>query len=282
MTKASILDHIVVNVRMEMDEAEASFSELGFVLTPRGYHSLGSINALAIFQTDYLELLGLPADRPDARPELANGPTGLNGAVFKTPHADATFAHLSALGVAGDPPKSFSRPVTLADGSVAEARFRTVTLPDAIFPAGRLYFCEHQTPELVWRPEWQAHDCGVTGFSELVLVTDAPDERARLLERVLHGKVVGAGGAEGLAVELAGGFRFVVLTPSGYAARFGALAIEPGGRADMLGAAVVKGVLPVGFQDRLKCMPDRFEVAKAGRGVRVRVPRFTTLIEFEG
>ena len=34
------LDHIAINVRENMDEAYKLFSELGFRLTPRGYHSL--------------------------------------------------------------------------------------------------------------------------------------------------------------------------------------------------------------------------------------------------
>ena len=107
MSNAMQLDHIVINVHREMDAAETAFADLGFTLTPRGYHTLGSINALAMFGTDYLELLGFPADGEVKRPELANAPMGLNGLVFKTSNVDETFAHLQDVGVAGDPPKSF-------------------------------------------------------------------------------------------------------------------------------------------------------------------------------
>ena len=54
------LDHAVINVHFGMDRAEPLFQTLGFTLTPRGYHSLGSINHLMMFGTDYLELIGLP------------------------------------------------------------------------------------------------------------------------------------------------------------------------------------------------------------------------------
>ena len=47
-----ILDHIVIDVRDRIDEAALRFGALGFQLTPRGYHSLGSSNHLAIFATD--------------------------------------------------------------------------------------------------------------------------------------------------------------------------------------------------------------------------------------
>ena len=54
-------DHVVINVLFDMDRAAALMSQLGFSLTPRGYHSLGSINHLAMFDDDYLELVGLPS-----------------------------------------------------------------------------------------------------------------------------------------------------------------------------------------------------------------------------
>ena len=46
------LDHIAINVKENMDEAYKFFSELGFTLTPRGYHSLGSINHSMVFKND--------------------------------------------------------------------------------------------------------------------------------------------------------------------------------------------------------------------------------------
>ena len=52
------LDHAVINVGVNMDAAEVLFTNLGFKLTPRGFHSTGSINHLAMFGADYLELIG--------------------------------------------------------------------------------------------------------------------------------------------------------------------------------------------------------------------------------
>ena len=78
-----VLDHVVIDVRDRMDEALATFAGLGFQLTPRGHHTLGSMNHLAMFATDYLELLGFGAGG-GSRPELAPFPVGLNGLVFKT------------------------------------------------------------------------------------------------------------------------------------------------------------------------------------------------------
>ena len=65
-----ILDHVVFNVRFEMDRAESLFETVGFQLTARGYHTLGSINHLMMLTTDYLELIGLPS--PDSKPTRAD------------------------------------------------------------------------------------------------------------------------------------------------------------------------------------------------------------------
>ena len=48
------LDHVVINVKDDMDLAQLVFSNLGFTLTPRGYHTLGSINHLMMFGSDYM------------------------------------------------------------------------------------------------------------------------------------------------------------------------------------------------------------------------------------
>ncbi len=83
-----VLDHVVIDVRDRIDEAMRCFQSLGFQLTPRGRHTLGSVNHLAMFAIDYLELLGFAGDGA-IRPEIMRFPVGLNGLVFKT--ADAEF-----------------------------------------------------------------------------------------------------------------------------------------------------------------------------------------------
>jgi hypothetical protein len=77
-----VLDHVVIDVRDRIDEAMRCFSALGYQLTPRGRHTLGSVDHLAMFATDYLELLGFPKDG-ETRPEITRFPAGLNGLVFK-------------------------------------------------------------------------------------------------------------------------------------------------------------------------------------------------------
>src|ERR1700761_5099947 len=107
------LDHVVVNARDQIDQAADTYRRLGFTLTPRGYHTLGSINHLATFGTDYLELIAAPAGET-RRQEILEAPAGLNGLVFGTEDSAATYAALKEVGVPIEPPQEFSRPVALA------------------------------------------------------------------------------------------------------------------------------------------------------------------------
>lgn len=147
------LDHLVINSHFALDESAKLFAALGFHLTPRGYHSLGSINHLIMFEHHYLELIGLPDRREPLRRELLESPVGIDGLVFATEDAAQTESRLRQSGFAVEPVQHFSREVVSAEAS-GEARFSTVRLQAGSFSAGRVYFCQHHTPEWVWRDEW--------------------------------------------------------------------------------------------------------------------------------
>jgi hypothetical protein len=217
------LDHVVVNVRDGMDAAEALYRRLGFTLTSRGFHTLGSVNHLAMFGTDYLELLGTGV-RQDARAELLTTPLGLNSLVFGTNDAVATAAALAEAGVVTEPPRDFSRPVALAEGT-RDAVFRTVNLPPGSVPAGRLYFCEHRTRDLVWRDEWRHHANGAVGIAGVMIGALRPEPFASLFGRMF---------GEDALHSIDGGIRLVVgltsvdiVTPGRLAALYGAAAPKP-------------------------------------------------------
>ncbi len=173
------IDHIVINTRDRTDDAVALFERMGFVVTPRGYHTLGSLNHTIVFKTDYLELLGFPPGKPpEKRPELVARPAGLMATVLAADDADQVRAALLARGLAPRPVSGFSRPVRLQDGSSADAAFRVTRLePDAI-PGSWFYYCQHLTPELVWRPEWQAHANGCVAMTGLMIEVDDPADAA--------------------------------------------------------------------------------------------------------
>jgi hypothetical protein len=167
------LDHIAINVKDNMDEAYQLFSELGFTLTPRGYHSLGSINHSMVFKNDYLELIGIQRGQPITRPELKKAEIGINGLVFKSNDIKKTYQHLLNNQLSNIPPRKFSRPVDI-NGIENEAKFETVSIKDNVFKAGRIYFCDHLTPNLVWIPEYISHQNNVLGTTEITLIDSNP------------------------------------------------------------------------------------------------------------
>lgn len=178
------LDHVVINVAGELDEASALFRRLGFQLTARGHHSLGSSNHLAVFGDNYLELLGFEEGRNNLRQDLWQSPIGLSGLVWKTDDADAVWRYLESQDIDGEPPASFFRPVQLPDGSEDQARFRTVRLRPALVANGRSFFCQHETPYAVWQEAWQQHPNGVTDIIEFVVVAQDPATAAQPYSRL--------------------------------------------------------------------------------------------------
>jgi hypothetical protein len=223
-----VLDHVVIDVRDHIDEAMRCFASLGFQLTPRGHHTLGSANHLAMFATDYLELLGF-GEGGASRTELARFPAGLNGLVFKTTDADLVHREAEAAGLPVLPVQSFSRPVTLA-GATRDARFRTTRLDSDKIAIGRVYFCEHQTPDLVWRPEWQSHPNGACAIARVVIATADPQRTSVLFRDLFGGEAVLE--REGRCMMAAGSAQVELAPPNMIAVEFGEAAADPAGRAE--------------------------------------------------
>jgi catechol 2,3-dioxygenase-like lactoylglutathione lyase family enzyme len=145
------IDHVVVAVR-DLDRAAADFARLGFTLTPRGFHSIGSQNHCIMLGSNYIELLAAPVAHPwlDYYRDFLEGGEGLAAIAYATDDADATYAQVEN----AKPPMDLSRPV---EGGIA--RFRLVQVENTRF------YVQHLTRELVWRPQWLTH---ANGACELV------------------------------------------------------------------------------------------------------------------
>jgi hypothetical protein len=275
-TDSPVLDHVVYNVQYEMDAAAEQFAAAGYSLTERGFHTLGSINHLMILDSDYIELIGLPVGSPDKRGDIASAPFGLNGLVFKSDDVDVTYAHLQSLDMAGDPPRSFSRPVEV-NGQTEQARFRTVAVRSGLFQGGRVYFCEHATPDLVWRNEWRQHANGAIAVDEFIVVAAQPENEAARYASLLGREA--RHGDTGFAIDLHGS-KLVITGIGEYQDRFGAASAPfPDGAQAMFGALSIR------------CRPGGLataEVALAGRGTWhhaagrsvVRLDAFNAVAEF--
>ena len=250
--KALPLDHLVINTHFEMNAAQTIFEQLGFTLTPRGRHSLGSINHLMVFEHDYLELIGLPSDGGPLRKEVLESPVGIDGLVFQTSDATRTHQQLQSTGLAVQPVHAFSRPVELK-GITHEARFETVRFEPGQFNAGRLYYCRHFTPELVWRKEWQTHSNGAT-------------------------KLAGEYRVNGQHYAL------VFLTPAQYAACFGPLTCVGGKRTSFFGAIAIQTKSLARVRQALRAMKrvglHTINFREQPGRIAIQIPGLNSLLEF--
>ncbi|NKC13443.1 MAG: VOC family protein [Gammaproteobacteria bacterium] len=278
-----ILDHMVFNVRYDMDAAEAQFTALGFHLTPRGYHTLGSINHLMILGSDYLELIGLPQGG-EGRAELAAAPVGLNGLVFKSANVDHTYAHLKQLGWDGEPPKAFSRPVAVAGttpGTQVEtaARFRTVAVRADVFPAGRVYFCEHGTPELVWRDEWRGHANSCSATRAFIMVAEDVAGEAAKYSALLDLPVEHAGAGQ-CHIDLNAAV-LEIISPGIYAERFNGIGQHPLGPQCRFAALALKVSDRPALEGVLAKRGSGVQVLDTGGTVIVWLKTFNALFELQ-
>jgi Glyoxalase-like domain len=229
------LDHVVVNVRDRIDEGLETYQRLGFTMTPRGYHTLGSMNHLAILGHEYLELIAA-APGETRRAEILAAPFGLNGLVFATDDSTAVYTSLHAAGVPVEPPLEFSRPVELAGGA-RDATFRTVRLKEGVVPAGRVYFCHHFTRDLVWRDEWRHHANGAIGVTRAVIVARDPWVPGALFAQ-MFGEDAIRRTAAGCSLAL-GLSRFDVVTRDALVGEFGDAVPSGDGRDDYMAALTI-------------------------------------------
>ena len=243
---APVLDHLVFDVRDRMAEGAARLAALGFQLTPMGKHSLGSANHLAVFGDDYLELLGTDVPGGALRPDIASYPVGLNGLVFKTGDAEA----LSARAACAPASRRCRRSPSTARSTCRmaardDARFRTVRLDRAAAFDGRVYWCEHLTPQHVWRPEWQAHPNGAAAVARVLLSVRDPERQAAMFRR-MFGEAAVAAGADGRVLLPCGPVTVEVAPHALVAAELGAAAPDPAGTRRPHGAGRAAGGRPGG------------------------------------
>ncbi|MDR5836003.1 VOC family protein [Caballeronia sp. LZ034LL] len=249
------LDHLVINTRFDTDAARDQFAQLGFTLTPRGYHTLGSINHLMVFDDSYLELIGLPADGSVIRQEIADSAPGADGLVYRSDDPQRTFDTLAAAGLEATPPQFFSRPVE----PHGEARFATVRLKPGQFEGGRVYFCQHLTPEFVFRDEWRTHENGAYALAALHLIDADRAAYARLGEPSAR-------------------FSLAFHARAAFDARFGSSAAHVSPRAPRFAAITLRTPQwrEIGARAKDAALP--FETSDVH--TVVALPRFDTLLEF--
>ncbi len=219
------LDHAVISVRDRMDEAAAIFKRMGFTLTDRGFHSTGSCNHLMVFERDYLELIGFPPPGQAIRPDLREAPIGLDGLVLQAGDAQGIHRELVARGLPVGEPQLLARKLRLPGSLIdQEARFTTVRFPRGALQGGRVYYCRHETPELVWHAPFQSHANGALGIASFTIAVPDPATEITRYATILDSQ--GTFHADTSACISLGHAELDLVTPSALHAALGALACD--------------------------------------------------------
>ena len=170
------LDHLGHFVP-DLDAAAAVWEKLGFRVTPTSVHQVsgkpaGTSNRCVMLEEGYLELLAPTTDTPNAqrvrdRMKLF---VGVHLACLGTPDAAAEQRRLADHGFEPEPVVHLQRRIDTGES----VGFRVVYVPPGKMPEGRVQYCEHLTPEHVWREGF------VNPFRlrAVYVVADDPEEAA--------------------------------------------------------------------------------------------------------
>ena len=184
------IDHAVVVVR-NLDKAAENWRRFGFTVSPRGTHSakMGTGNFTIMLGPDYIELLGVLTETEHNAPTrayLARLGEGIERIAFTAVDASAGAEEIRARGYAALGPTDFERPVTMPDGALSAAKFRTFQWPIDEAPAGlRIFACQHKTRETVWIPQLQQHANAVRCLKRVLVVSPDPAKDAAHLARLI-------------------------------------------------------------------------------------------------
>jgi hypothetical protein len=188
------IDHIAHFVP-DMAVAATALIGLGYTLTPFSAQShrlaangpllpAGTGNRCIMLQSGYLEVLTPTHDTPNAaqlNAAIARY-TGVHLIAFGTQTPQADFARLQREGYTPLPPIALQRQAATATGE-ATARFTVVRVPPDAMAEGRIQYCQHHTPEIVWQTRWLSHANHAVGLAGVVLCVANPAQAAQRYAR---------------------------------------------------------------------------------------------------
>src|SRR6201999_4570445 len=182
------VDHAVVMAK-DLDKAAETWRQLGFTISPRGTHSahMGTGNYTMMLDPDYIELLGVltPTEHNAPARAMLEKREGIERVAFTAIDSAAGAEEIRTRGFTPVGPTDFERPVTMPDGRLSSAKFRTFQWPWTEAPAGmRIFACQHKTRDTVWIPELMRHANGAKRLKQVLLVAPDPAKEAAHLSRL--------------------------------------------------------------------------------------------------
>jgi hypothetical protein len=188
------LDHVAHFVP-DSDAASLALRQLGFTLTPFSPQShrlqpngplvpAGTGNRCVMFEAGYVEFLTPTAITPvaDQLRAAIQRYVGVHLIAFGTSTPEVDHARLCEQGFEPLTPVSLQRPIG-TEGGEDIARFTVVRVPPGTMPEGRIQYCQHHTPDLVWQKRWLDHENGAKALAAVLLCVEDPPAAARRFSR---------------------------------------------------------------------------------------------------
>jgi hypothetical protein len=201
---ALTLDHVAHFVP-DMAAASAALDALGFQLTPFSVQShrlqpdgplvpAGTANRCIMFERGYLEVLTPTAETPLAEQlrTAIQRYVGIHLIAFGTSSPETDYARLESQGFTPLDPVALQRPISTESGE-STARFTVVRVPPPVMPEGRIQYCHHRTPELMWQRRWLTHPNGTKALNGVVVCASDPQATAARYARYTGLRSVGEG-----------------------------------------------------------------------------------------
>ena len=222
------LDHVGFMVR-DLDRGALQWRKLGFLLSPHspqmGKTPGGAMapwatsNHCVMFAQGYLELIGITSpENFNPWTHFINRFEGAHIAALRCRDANDTYAALRTRIDGFDPPLQRRRMVE-HDGAEQAFEFRNIFSQDDCFPEGRFILVEHQTPDVIWRPEFMSHPNGAVSLAALMFCSESPQPTVDRLAG-MTGSTLNLKGATEATIEMPGGGELIVLETDVAGARY--------------------------------------------------------------
>ena len=199
-----ILHHVGL-INTNLNTLSQQFERLGFLLTPVSTPkiiiepgglpvALGAGNRHAIFEKNFLELLGIvDPNRWESMPKDKLGPynielplkryEGLHVMHFGTDHIELVKQRFGEQEIPCSEVKYFQRNVQTEKGEQT-MKARTITFPMETVAEGLVQVAQTDTPELVFQPRYMVHPNGAIRLTEHLLCCENPAEVAGKYEKL--------------------------------------------------------------------------------------------------
>jgi hypothetical protein len=188
------LDHVAHFVP-DIDGASTALARLGFTATPFSPQShrltadgplvaAGTGNRCVMLERGYLEFLTPTADTPlAAQLRVAiDRYVGVHLVAFGTSSPDRDVERLDRAGYRPLPAVALQRPIETTAGT-GTARFTVVRVAPGTMAEGRIQYCQHHTPDLLWQSRWVEHRNTVVALAGVILCVPDTQEAAQRYTR---------------------------------------------------------------------------------------------------